>query len=469
MAGELQVDFGTTGLNIYFQLRNSVGQIWNGSMFETYATANIATYNINATEQGTASRLYVATMPTSTAGSYNIIAKVRSGGSPAETDVTIAEGEIEWSGTVVVSLSSVQTGDYEDGAVWIDTVNGTAGTTPYVNGTKHKPVSTLADALTIATDSTVNLRKFELVSGLLTLASSYTAWKFSGAGGGDVVATGIANSNWQSVNLGSQTLISTYFSNLFITGICASAVNNSTEFFRCVLRDCSLDASLVIECGLVNTITVLRATTYRFERCYDSNSVSAPVINFAAVGSSELYLTDYNGRIELQNMGVSGTDTAVITGQGKLTLNANCTGGTIELHGIWDIVDNSGLVTITGDWDVPGDMTIHGENVDRYQAKVWLIDDNGASTDRYMVVWHFAGQPVTTGITLPTIQVFDSGGVDLIASTAMTQIGSTGTYKYNASGAERVTSGAIYMIKVTATIDGSVRTWYQPIGRDSSA
>ena len=98
MAAELQADY-TTGKTIYFLLRNSVGQIWNGSSFGAYATASYATYPITAAEQGTASGFYTATMPSSTAGSYSVEAKLQSGGSPAETDLTVGAGNLEWSGT----------------------------------------------------------------------------------------------------------------------------------------------------------------------------------------------------------------------------------------------------------------------------------------------------------------------------------------------------------------------------------
>ena len=106
-------------------------------------------------------------------------------------------------------------------------------------------------------------------------------------------------------------------------------------------------------------------------------------------------------------------------------------------------------------------------NVDSYQAKLFLTDDDGGSADRYVAIWFRNAQPVTSGITLPTIQVFNSSGADLVASTAMTQIGATGTYRYIATGAERITSGVGYIALIQATIGGAVRSWYQPVSRDT--
>ena len=108
---------------------------------------------------------------------------------------------------------------------------------------------------------------------------------------------------------------------------------------------------------------------------------------------------------------------------------------------------------------------------DTYQAKVWLQDDDLATTpaDRYVVCWYKNGEPVVAGITTPLIQVIKgSDGTDLVASQAMAQIGTTGLYGYSeTTAAKRIVDGATYIAKATATIGGSARTWYQPVGRDT--
>lgn len=105
---------------------------------------------------------------------------------------------------------------------------------------------------------------------------------------------------------------------------------------------------------------------------------------------------------------------------------------------------------------------------DTYQAKVWMQDDNGGGADHYSAVWFKNSVPVFSGITSPKIQVIkDSDGSDLIAEDDMTEIGSTGMYKYDEASA-RMVSGESYKIVVTATIDGGTRTWVQGMGRDSA-
>lgn len=107
-------------------------------------------------------------------------------------------------------------------------------------------------------------------------------------------------------------------------------------------------------------------------------------------------------------------------------------------------------------------------NLSTYQAKTTLTDDNDGSEDLYVVVWYKNAQPVTSGITSPTLRVYDADGTNLIGTTAMTQIGATGTYKYTATGAERITAGVAYVALAQATIDGATRSWYQPCSRDST-
>lgn len=102
-----------------------------------------------------------------------------------------------------------------------------------------------------------------------------------------------------------------------------------------------------------------------------------------------------------------------------------------------------------------------------YQAKVGLFDDNLGVNDRYTVVFYKNSEPITAGITVPTIQIIKSSdGTDLIASTPLTQVGALGIYKHD-EPTNRVVNGASYYALVTATVDGKTRSWYQQVGRDS--
>ena len=70
-------------------------------------------------------------------------------------------------------------GVYEGGAVWIDTVNGAAGTTDFENGTVNNPVSNITDARTIA--DSVMLKIFHVLPGsAITLAAAFNDFEFIG-------------------------------------------------------------------------------------------------------------------------------------------------------------------------------------------------------------------------------------------------------------------------------------------------
>jgi hypothetical protein len=106
-------------------------------------------------------------------------------------------------------------------------------------------------------------------------------------------------------------------------------------------------------------------------------------------------------------------------------------------------------------------------DMDSYTAKVWVIKD-GTTADRYGVRWYKNGVPITSGITSPVIQVIKvSDGTDLIASTALTEIGSTHRFKRDET-TNKMTAGQMYFAMVSATIDGSTRSFEQQIGRDAA-
>lgn len=104
-----------------------------------------------------------------------------------------------------------------------------------------------------------------------------------------------------------------------------------------------------------------------------------------------------------------------------------------------------------------------------YHADIQFNRDEANTQDEYTVTWFKNAVRVASGITSPTIQVVKRvDGTDLVAATAMTQIGTTGSYKYDASGAERQTLGESSIVIVAATIDGGSRAFSRVLGRDSS-
>lgn len=94
----------SSGLTVYAQVLNGSGQVWNGTTFETYTAGNWGDYDIALTEQGSSGR-YIGNFPSgiTTAGDYEFYAYRQLGASPAQSDVAVGVGKVEWSGSAVVA------------------------------------------------------------------------------------------------------------------------------------------------------------------------------------------------------------------------------------------------------------------------------------------------------------------------------------------------------------------------------
>lgn len=109
-------------------------------------------------------------------------------------------------------------------------------------------------------------------------------------------------------------------------------------------------------------------------------------------------------------------------------------------------------------------------SLDVYHADIHFDVDEATETDEYTVTWFKNAVRVTSGITVPTLQLVKrADGSNLLAATAMTQVGSTGSYKKDCTTTNRLTAGEAVIAVVVATIDGSSRSFSKVIGRDSEA
>jgi hypothetical protein len=109
-----------------------------------------------------------------------------------------------------------------------------------------------------------------------------------------------------------------------------------------------------------------------------------------------------------------------------------------------------------------------GNVLDVYHADIQFTRNTTTNVDEYTVTWFKNGVRILTGITVPTIQVIKrADGTDLIpAGTAMTQIGTTGNYKYDATLSQKQVFGDTYIVVATMTYTSLVHTYSWNIGRD---
>ncbi len=221
-------------------------------------------------------------------------------------------------------------GNYENGAIWIDTINGAAGTTDFENGVVGNPVDTLADAVTLA--ASLGISRFEFAPGSsITLVSAHQNQEFVG-------------NNW-TLNLNGQTVDGSFFRGAVVTGVMAGT-GSLQSFVNCHMGACSVIKNTNFTlCGIEGTITVVEAGDFFFDQCHSAVAgTGTPTFDFgAAIGSTNLNIRGSSGGWQLESMGDTGTDTASIEGWGQI-IEGTCTGGTVAVRGAFT---TSGITNLT--------------------------------------------------------------------------------------------------------------------------
>lgn len=269
---------------------------------------------------------------------------------------------------LVSAVNIGQSVGYAGGQIWIDTVNGVAGTEAFVNGVADNAVNLIASAKTLSTS--VGLSDFHIINGsTITLAESTANESYFG-------------DNW-TLALGGQACGGAHFDGATVTGI---ATGTGTGFHGGALGTSTIgDDAHLDEVGLSGTIT-LPAGEVNFFHCHHDGS-SAPVLDFgAAVGSTTVHLHHYSGGIEFQNIGDSGTDIVHLDGNGKLIINSNSSGGTVNLRGNWEIDNQASGVTIN---------RRTGQSAGYANGSIW-INTNASNTNTEDFADGIVENPVST-------------------------------------------------------------------------
>jgi hypothetical protein len=239
---------------------------------------------------------------------------------------------------------------YENGAIWIDTVDGTAGTTDFENGTVEKPVNSIADANTLATS--LKIERFEIAPGSsITFAASQNNQTFMGH-------------NW-TLALGGRDIAGSGIFGATVSGA-ASGTGTLQIFDKCILNATShIKGTHLVECGIAGTQTIVEAGDFFTDRCHSAIAGTAtPVWDFGgALAASNLSFRNYSGGIEIQNMGAgAGSYTMSLEGRGQLIINANCSAtSTVAIRGLFTVTDNAGGAVTLSDaarFDTAQDLTV---------------------------------------------------------------------------------------------------------------
>ena len=225
----------------------------------------------------------------------------------------------------------VQSVGYANGAVWVDTNNGVAGTTAFVNGVADNPVDSWADALTIA--AAVGLSRYIVINGSSIQLSANS----------DHLT--LLGQEW-TLDLNGQSCDDAVFQGAHVTGTCTGS--------EVIFRDCDLAAGggtltcagmEAHNCAIAGDIVLTATNAYFFNKCYSGIAgTSTPSIDLgAAVANQQVNFRAYSGGIEVKNMGATGTDNMSLEGHGQIVLNANCdpsNSPVVAIRGHFTVTDN---------------------------------------------------------------------------------------------------------------------------------
>jgi hypothetical protein len=221
---------------------------------------------------------------------------------------------------------------YEEGAIWIDLLNGSAGSVSYVNGISRNPVDNITDANTLS--AALGLTRFKVapsnISNIMVFSAAQDYQYFDAQGA------------W--INLNGQSVNGTGFKGCLVLGVSTGSGN----FENVTLSASTFAGGIFWRCAWAGTVTMSGATSYYFDQCF--GAAADPTLDFgAAVANTTAYLQDYSGEINVANLGASGTDVLNLSGSGHLILAASCTGGTVNIRGNWNLTNNGSEITINQD------------------------------------------------------------------------------------------------------------------------
>ena len=259
----------------------------------------------------------------------------KTGYELADNAITNAKIATDAIGSDELALSAVQeisNGIYAGGFIYLDTSNGSSGTTAYVNGTPTNPVDSLADAMTLA--AALDIYHIRVANGSsIVLNASLNNYVLCGE-------SWTLDLNGQ--NIGGSIIIGADFSGAYI--------GTDPEFRLGKMGTTSGPPAHFHGTMFSSDFTITAPGDYFFDKCYSGIAgTGAPSIDFGAlVGGSNVNFRSYSGGVEVKNMGQSGTDNMSLEGWGQFILNANCVGGTIAVRGHFKKTDNSGgAVTVS--------------------------------------------------------------------------------------------------------------------------
>lgn len=260
--------------------------------------------------------------------------------------------------------------------VYIDTSNssGNAQTgTDFPAGTQRQPSLIISEAHQILTE--LGVITFYILGNVTVGAGTHPhVWV-----GQSQVRTTI------TLNAGAN-LIDAEFTQATIQG----TLDSNTFVNNCHILNLTMFDGAIHESLFEGTITLGNGMTATFIDCWGGSPSTTPTIDIGGSGQ-ELLVQNYSGEITLINK--TGTDDCNIgLLSGDVTIDPTCTAGTIHVHGVGHVTDNSG----------PG----------------CTIEDELLSADKLTELWQDKGFDVDNPVTID-----ESARTISVAGTVRTWVG----------------------------------------------
>lgn len=234
----------------------------------------------------------------------------------------ICGGVLAWRGPVI--YFGVFNNEYQDGAVWIDTVNGVPGTVQYVNGLPTNPCNNFGPAFNLATN--LGLNRFRVVGDASVIAIGTSDF----SEGFEFITDGGADLTMDTPNV----------SNCSFRGFDVVSINDATATGGLFLYDCwighgtnivNLPAGWFEMCTILDNLHLSDAGKYVFnclETAIEGNTDTVLDFDGSTIdpGASEVIINHFSGRLIIKNM--KTTDSLEIMGEGKLTFDSSCNSAT---------------------------------------------------------------------------------------------------------------------------------------------
>lgn len=275
---------------------------------------------------------------------------------------------------------------YEDGAIWLDTVNGVAGTVTFLNGTPTLPVSTIADALTLA--AALKLKRIHVAPGsTVTLSATLASYELYGV-------------NW-TLALGSQAITGSKFIGASVTGI-GTTSGAAPEFEDCSFGAVTLPPLTAKNCLISGTFTMGSAGNFLFVDCKNGKGTASDS-QFTIVASSYLKLINCNGYFSFAN--ADNTDVVQwFGGGGKAYIRSSCNGVIAQFAGAIELLD-AGTDSTFSDTSRLGE----DQNIAYVAGAVLGLDLGETIQGPGAWVYGHDGWPVTRGVGILAGLIADSG------------------------------------------------------------